>query len=225
MSGFDDILSVFEGETVPEYKPKEFKKATPGTELGILYSIVDCGTHAGTNTDGSPWQSRNLRFKFELPGQTDVYDGKESPLSVTDFNVKWEINTKRTLSANQAKGTSRPTLWGYAVALLGLTPERKDEFNLGAMVGKACQLVLVEDGDFVKVANAVPLMRGFTPPAMVNAPSVYSVPFHGFDSDAFAKLSRGEREKLTNSLEFAAWEADGHQSEARKIRESCKKQD
>ena len=213
-----DIFS----DPVPVRKGKNPK---PGTEVGVLYGIFDVGTKELKDKEtGEPYNVHNLQFFFELPGQTVKVDGVDKPMLQRDSFVKYELDTKRASSTNQKAGTTRPTLYGYAAALAGVTPKNAQDFRLKSMLGKACIISIVENGEYTNIADAKPLLRDQVAPKPFNPLVAYSIVADGFESEKFDSLPAGVRRSITESLEFAAF-AQGNQAAAAKIREACKKQD
>lgn len=224
MMTFDDILAAFEGDTAPVKERRQSAQAKPGTTLGILYSVVDCGTvnRQDMKDPTKSYDERNLRLSFELPMQTEMFDGVKKPLAHHEGFVRYQSTPGQLVKVNNKNGKSRPTLTGYAAAML---PELPPALNPAHLIGKACQLTISPDvkkdgTPTVYVSAATPVMEGIVVPAMFNKPFVYSVQYHGFESDEFNALPKFIRAGLTETVEFAQFKNENPQAAAAIVAEA-----
>jgi hypothetical protein len=224
MQTFDDILAAFESDTAPVKEKRQSVQAKPGTTLGILYSVVDCGTvkKQDQKDPSKSYDERNLRLSFELPMQIELFDGVKKPLSQHEGFVRYQSTPGQLMKVNNKTGKAKPTLTGYAAAML---PELPPALNPAQLIGKACQLTISPDvkkdgTPTVYVSAANPVMEGIVVPAMFNKPFVYSVQFHGFESDAFKALPRFLRKGLTETVEFAQFKDENQQAAAAIVAET-----
>lgn len=224
MSGFDDILSVFDGDTAPVKEKRSSVLPKTGATVGILYSVVDCGTvrRQDQKDPTKSYDERNLRLSFELPSQTELFDGVKKPLVQHEGFVRFQTTPGQLVKVNNKTGKSRPTLTGYAAALLGEVPQA---LNPAALIGKACLLTLSADAKkdgtpAVTVSAVTGVPEGLPVPAMFNKPFAYSVQFHGFDSPEFKSLPKFLRRSLTETIEFAQFKEQDAEAAAAIVAEA-----
>jgi hypothetical protein len=139
-----------------------------------------------------------VRISFELPyaKMTGEHDPKlkGKPYSV-HVHVKQSLHPKANL---------RKLLEGWR----GKKFDAKsiDEFKPEKLVGLACRLALVENGDFTNVDSIAPATKeeAKAMPKLFNKPIFFSLEEGEFDPDTFKLLHDKTREKISASPEFRA---------------------
>lgn len=188
----------------------EFENPEPGSHLGRCVWLIDLGTQKHSYQGHEPWESRDVKIMFELPGQKmqGLYNpeakGKPFAVSVT---VKQSMHPSAKLRK-------------YVVAWRGkdFGPGEVEKFDPKSLLGKVARLNLVEstDGKYVNIDS----MAKATPDEIkklgkqINPSLFFSLEEGEFDEKAFARLPEGLRKKIALSPEFRAIMGDtGAQSD------------
>lgn len=172
----------------PQKSASDYKQAPAGPHPAILYSLVDLGTQESSYQGQPSKPKRRIAMRFELHGEEcKMPDGR--PLS---------IGKSFTLSSH-SKGNLRPFMEAWRGK--AFTDEEFENFDLQNMLGKACILTLVEDGDFMAIQGISRLMTGMQAPVQVNKDVYFS--FDDFNESVFNGLSEKLKETIRKSPEYA----------------------
>lgn len=169
----------------------DFKRVPAGTHLAICNIVADLGVQPGSAMYPDP--KRKLYLRFEIPGERVEYekDGRMIDAPAT-------ISREFTASMNE-KATLRKFLEGWRGKKF--TDEEAAQFDVGAILGKACLLSVTETDKggetYSNVANASPLIKGMAPPPPENE----CILFTSESSQAtFDKLPKRVKEKVAAQL-------------------------
>lgn len=170
-------------------------KIPPGSHFGILYSIIDLGTHEEVFQGESKIQ-RKVRLAWELPDERAEFDGVEKPQV---------IGLEMTLSLHE-----KATLRKYVEAIIGksLDEDAAAKFDLETLLGSCSLLNVIEykrqDGAMgTKVKGCSALMKGMTARAAQNPATVYSIS-EGLNA-VFGDLPLWLQARIALSREFRNW--------------------
>ena len=156
-----------------QVKEKSGQQVTPGTHLAVCYRVVDLGTQP----DSGFGQKEKVVLFWELPHERMVFDGVEKPMGISKFYTK-SLSKKASLRKDLESWRGRP-----------FTSEELAGFDLAAILGKGCQLQVVDNGEGKsQIAAVVGVPKGTTVPPPVNPIMEYSVVTDGKDSPKFALL-------------------------------------
>ena len=190
-----------------EAPPSE--KAPSGNHIARCVSIIDLGTqhHNGFN-GGEPWTSRDVRIGFELPMEKMLGTYNEK-FAGKPFGVN--VTCKQSLFAT---AKLRKYIEGWRGKKL--TKEETAAFDCKKLLGVACRLSLIENGDFTNIDGISPLSKvagkAEVCPKAIN-PLVYFDLEH-FDQAVFDKLGKATQEKIAKSPEYAALTSGGGEAGA-----------
>lgn len=172
----------------PQKSGGDFKQPPAGPHPAILYSLVDLGTQESSYQGQPSKPKRRITMRFELHGDDcKMADGR--PLS---------IGKSFTLSSH-SKGNLRPFMESWRGK--AFTDDEFEAFDLQDMLGKACILTLVEDGDYMAIQGISRLMAGMAAPVQVNRDVYFSL--DEFDLTAFNQLSDKLKDVIRKSPEYA----------------------
>lgn len=168
-----------------------FEAAPAGAHAAILYKIVDIGTQKG-EYNGEETIRRQVIYTWELPHEL-MADGR--PFTVSKFYTK--------SLGDQANLTKDLTAW------LGSKPDPKT-FDDQALLGKACQVIVVANKDTgkVKVTNVAPLPKGLTVPDKTHN-DIVVFDLENFDQEVFDSLTKGIQGMIQKSPEYAEYISGG----------------
>ena len=170
-----------------------FKQLTPGMELAVVSSIIDCGTQ----TDEKYGDKHKMMITLTLPNQLQDPNekGEELPSTIS----KWF-----TVSLHE-KSKLRPFIEG----IMGVSiPE---DFDTSTLLGKNCQVHLVEhtkdNGDVVvRIATTSPLAAGM---ATVDNIEPFEFSFDSATQQLWEQLSERMQNNLRSTPEYGKWERNG----------------
>ncbi len=171
-----------------------FEKAPSGSHLARCYALIDLGTQVH-NFQGESRTQRDVRLSFELAhakmtGQHNP-ENKGRPFSV-HLTVKQSLHPMAKL---------RGLLEGWRGKKFD--PESLRAFEPRKLVGLACRLSLIENGEFTNIDGISPA----TPEEvkamgqMVNPPVFFALD-EDFKKDVYDKLHEKTREKIAQSPEY-----------------------
>lgn len=184
---------------------QQFENPPTGSHIARCYAVIDLGTQQHS-WQSETWGSRDVRISFEMP--LELMTGKYN-LEVKGKPFSVHLTVKQSL---HQKAKLRPLLEGWRGRKF--TKEELAGFDPRKLVGTACRIALVENGDYVNVSSVSPLGRGETCPPQVN-PSVYlSLNEREFEQAAFAALGEKTKEKIASSPEYAALFAEKSPNDA-----------
>ena len=173
------------------------KKLPPaGTHVARVIEIIYMGTNESpyTNADGSKKSLNEIRVKWELPNETVVFKEGDEP-------KPFVVTKKLTLSMFK-KSSLRPIVEG--IIGVSLKDEEADSFDVDNIIGKACLLSISieegENGKFVSINGASPLIRGMIAPPQFNPSKILS--FDKWDEDLFQAQPEFIRKKIETSREY-----------------------
>lgn len=130
-----------------------------GTHIGTCYRIVDLGTQP----DSGFGEKEKLVLFFELPHERITVDGQEMPMGISKFYTK-SLGKRSTLRKDLEAWRGRP-----------FTSEELARFDMAAILGKSCQLQVIDDEGKSKISAIVGLPKGTTAPPPFNPLVEYSV--------------------------------------------------
>jgi hypothetical protein len=181
----------------------QFENPPCGSHVARCIGVIDLGTQQHKGFQGQPdWASRDVRIIFELPltRMTGVYNpelkGKPFGCAMT---LKQSLHQSSKL---------RKMLRGWRGK--DFTKEEIAAFDLSHILGRACMLSLVENGDYVNIdtISALPLDQKTGKPTLVpkqiNPTTFFSLDPQEFDVKAFSGLSEKAQAKIKASPEYAA---------------------
>lgn len=131
----------------------------PGTHLAICYRICDIGTQP----DSGYGSKEKLVLFFETPHERIVVDGKELPMSISKFYTR-SLGKRSSLRKDLESWRGRP-----------FTKEELEGFDLSAILGKGCQLQVIDDEGKSKISAMVGLPKGTQIPPPQNPMMEWSV--------------------------------------------------
>lgn len=169
----------------------EYKRAPAGSHIAVCNIVADCGLQPGSQSFPAP--KRKIYIRFEIPAERVEYekDGKtiEGPLTIGSFY---------TASMNE-KSTLRKHLEGWRGRKF--TDEEAGQFDVAAILGKACMLSVVESEAggkmYSNISGIGSLPKGLGTPHAEN-----ELLYFDNDSDraAFEKLPKWLKEKIESQI-------------------------
>ena len=108
----------------------DFKQAPEGNHVARCVGIVDIGTHHG-EYQGAPTVRNQIIVRWELPYETDIFEGQEKPLIVSKFYTN-SLSEKANLRRDLESWRSR-----------SFTTEELMKFDLMAILDKPCAVSVV----------------------------------------------------------------------------------
>lgn len=178
----------------PKGGQSSFKEPEVGDHLGLLYRIIDLGTHHNQKYDT---HSRKVFLGWELPDQ--VYESEENGVKVSRPMVTGQYYT---LSYNEKANFRKIVETGLRRALT--RDELVSGIDLKTIIGQPFTISLQQnESGKVKVAavgGVVERMRSNLP-ALVNKPQLFSL----FDPDrsVFDSLPEGLQKMIKESPEYS----------------------
>ena|SRR5579875_897876 len=178
-----------------ETQGKEFKKVPPGAHFAICTMVVDCGLQEGFN--GKPqhkvylrWEVPDERVEYEKDGQ--LIEGPCSIGAMYTLSLSEKANLRKMLENWRGKA---------------FTPEELKGFDICAVLGKCCQIMVThaESGgkSYANVTGVMGLSKDQLARAKTARPEneclAYSIEEH--DQKVFEKLPNWLKEKIKNRLE------------------------
>lgn len=166
----------------------DFKQAPAGTHVARCYSIVDIGTQHGEYL-GEPVVKNQIIIRWELPFETDEFEGVQKPLIVSKFYTN-SLSDKANLRRDLENWRSR-----------SFTEDELKKFDLNTIIGAACIVSVVhnEKGK-AQVKSVSALTKGTTCPPMFNHPVVFWI--DEYDEKLFQTLPKGFQDLIVKSDEF-----------------------
>ncbi len=168
----------------------DFKQAAPGNHVARCYSIVDLGTQHG-EYQREPTIRNQVIIRWELPFETEEFDGAQKPLIVSKFytnSLSEKANLRKDLESWRAKA---------------FTAEELLKFDLMQILGKPCTVSVVhnEKGK-AKVVSVAAVPKGTTCPPQFNPSSSFWI--DEWDDSAFHALPEGFQKIIAESDEYKA---------------------
>lgn len=161
------------------------KQVPPGTHIAICFRIVYCGTQP----DSGFGPKKKLVVSWELPHERVMWEGKEMPMSATRF-YSMAMSKKANLRKDLCAWRGRD-----------FTPEELKHFELKAILGKGCQLV-VEQGETERsnVVGVVGLPKGIKTDNAINPLVEYNI--EDGKNEVFEKLPDWLKKMCSGCLEW-----------------------
>lgn len=169
----------------------DFKRLPAGSHVAVCNLIVDCGLQPGSPSFPTP--KRKVYIRFETPGETVEYEKNgekiEGPMTIGRFYTA-SMNEKATLRAHLESWRGR-----------SFSDAEASEFDVSAILGKACLLSVVESEHggktYTNITSIGSLPKGCPVPTAQN-PLLY----YGEDSPAadLVKLPQWLQDKVNNQL-------------------------
>lgn len=170
-----------------------FENPPAGAHLARCIGLIDIGTQPHSFNNQS-WTSRDVRIIWELPevlmDGTYISDLKGKPFKVqTVMKQSLHPSAKLRKMVESWKGKK-------------MTKDEVEKFDPKVMLGKACRLTLIENGDFVNVDGVSPLSKNDKCPKAINPLVFLSLESTEFDPKIYGALSEKLRQKIALSPEF-----------------------
>jgi len=172
-------------------KEKTGPQVPPGTHLAVCYRVVDLGTQPDTGFGSK----EKLCIFFELPHERiTIKDAaghdKEVPMGMSRFYSKTlgkRSNLRKDLEAWRGRA---------------FTKEELDGFDLSAILGKACQLQVADNGEGKsQIVAVVGVPKGTSVPPASNPIMEYSIS-EGKDSAKYKILPEWVRTMCDACIEW-----------------------
>ena len=169
---------------------EDFKRCPAGSHLAVCNMVADVGLQPGSRMYPNP--KHKIYVRFEVPSERVEYekDGKKVEGPIT-------IGTYYTASMSE-KATLRKHLEGWRSKKF--TDAEAEDFDVSAILGKACMLSVVEtesDGKtYSNIANIGAVPKGL-PPMQAENPLLY---YAADDEKQFDKLPEWLQKKIGEQL-------------------------
>lgn len=172
---------------------KKFEIPPEGTFVGVVYQVVDNGTHPKSgqyalDANGNQRFVRSLDICWEIP-EEKMSDGR--PFAVFR-NLPASLNEKSGL---------------YKLLKPWLGEKALEDFDTASLVGRGCLINIVHSKDkndpnktWANVGGVLPLPKGQQAPKPTN--EAFSFSIDEWDEELFAKLPQWKQDKIKDSLEF-----------------------
>lgn len=132
----------------------------PGTHVAVCFRIVDLGTQP----DSGFGEKKKVCIFFELPHERITIDGKEKPMGISRFYTA-SLSKKASLRKDLVSWRGRE-----------FTKEELEGFELKNILGKPCQISVVENESHKSVIDAVvAIPKGMQVPPAFNPLVEYSI--------------------------------------------------
>lgn len=174
----------------------EFKRAPAGSHIAVCNLVVDVGLQPGSGMYPEP--KHQVYIRFEIPAERVEYekDGKqlEGPITIGMFFTA-SMNEKANLRKNLESWRGR-----------AFTDEEAADFDVKAILGKACMLTVIENTKSGKTYSNIkgisPLPKGITAPTAENALLFYD----DSEPDGYDDLPKWLRDKIDGQISQKAQE-------------------
>lgn len=169
--------------------------APAGNHVARCIAVIDLGTHTENTTFGEK-TNRKLRFSWELPDETHVFDEKKGAQPFTVHkSYNFFVSEKASLRKDLESWRGRP-----------FTEDEISNFELADVVGATCMLNVVHttkgDKTYANIASITPLpksLKGSVPDA--SNPLVFYTITQGKDH-AFESLPPFLKEQIAKCHEW-----------------------
>lgn len=171
--------------------PSEFKRVPAGSHIAVCNLIADCGMQPGSALYPNP--KRKLYIRFEIPTERVEYekDGQtiEGPMTLGSFYTA-SMNEKATLRKHLESWRGR-----------SFTDEEAAQFDVSAILGKACMLSVVhsESGGktYANIASIGAMPKGVAIPKAENPLLYYD---ENSPAAALDKLPKWLQDKINGQI-------------------------
>lgn len=145
-------------------KEKVGQQVSAGTHIAVCYRIA----MVGTQPDSGFGEREKLIIFWEIPGETVEYEGKSRPMGISkiySLGTSGGMNKKSALRKDLAAWRGRD-----------FTKDELEGFELKAILGKACQVIVEhnEEGR-AKVTGVAGMPKGVPAPVCTNPQMEYSI--------------------------------------------------
>ncbi len=168
----------------------DFRQAPEGNHVARCIGIIDLGTQHGEYL-GEPTVRSQIIVRWELPFETEVFDGAEKPLLVSKFytnSLSEKANLRRDLESWRARA---------------FTADELKKFDLMGILGKPCTVSVVHnDKGKAKVVSVAAVPKGTTCPPAFNPITAFWI--DEWDDNAFSALPEGFQRIIAQSDEYKA---------------------
>jgi len=176
--------------------PRELIPA--GNYVAICYEMIQIGTVTET-INGDVKQLHKVRIGWEFPNDKKVFSEEkgEQPLVFSEeytLSMGEKSNLRRMLESWRGQGFS---------------PDEAKSFDITKLIGKSCMVNIIHvpkkndpSKSYAKISSVSKIPNGFTAPPQILPTSILS--YDAFDWDKFNALPDFIKDKMKNSLEFAA---------------------
>jgi hypothetical protein len=174
---------------------KDFKKVPPGAHFAICNMVVDCGMQEGFQKKAQ----RKIYLRWEVPDERVSYekDGQqhEGPCSIGRFytlSLSEKANLRKDLENWRGKSFTADELKG---------------FDIEALLGKPCQIMVTHDSDgtktYANVTGVMGVSRDQKERAKATKPEndLISFSLDNPDQRTFEKLPNWLKEKIDARIE------------------------
>lgn len=166
-------------------KEKTGPQVPPGTHIAVCFRIVDLGTQPDTGFG----EKEKIVVFWELPHERITLDGKEWPMGISKFYTK-SLSKRATLRKDLAAWRGRD-----------FTKEELEGFELKNILGKPCQVSVVENDNGKSAVDAVvAIPKGTQVPPAQNPIVEWSV-MDG-KNEVYKKLPEWVRQMADQCLEW-----------------------
>jgi len=168
----------------------EFRQAPAGTHVARCYSIIDLGTQHGEYL-GEPTAREQIIIRWELPFETEEFEGVQKPLIVSRFYTN-SLNEKATLRKDLENWRSR-----------SFTDDELKRFDLNSILGAPCVVsVVLNDKGKAKVTGVGALPKGTACPPLFNPKQTFWL--DEWNDGTFQLLPKGFQDLIAKSDEYKA---------------------
>ncbi len=168
----------------------DFKQAPEGNHVARCIGIVDIGTHHG-EYQGAPTVRNQIIVRWELPFETEEFDGQQKPLIVSKFytnSLSEKANLRKDLESWRAKAFTVPELMS---------------FDLMNILGAPCTVSVVHnEKKKAKVVGVAAVPKGTTCPPQFNPSSSFWI--DEWNDEAYRALPEGFQKLIAESDEYKA---------------------
>tara|TARA_R110000850_G_scaffold212205_1_gene337945 strand:+ start:66 stop:671 length:606 start_codon:yes stop_codon:yes gene_type:complete len=188
-------MSKFNSQNMPRKEGKEFKIVSADNHLARCYSLIDLGTQT-YEYKGEVKEQRKVRITWELPNETDIFDGEEKPMI---------IGNKYTWSFSE-KGNLRKMLESWRGQKF--TKDEVNEFDEEKILGVPCLINVIHaknsDGSrtYANIGSVSKVMKNMECPEQFNPSFCYSINDDGFEGEIWDALPEFMQNEIKESLEY-----------------------
>jgi len=166
----------------------DFKQAPAGTHVARCYSIVDIGTQKGEYL-GEPTSRNQIIVRWELPFETEEFEGVQKPLIVSRFYTN-SLGEKANLRKDLENWRSKP-----------FTESELKAFDLNSIIGAPCVVsVIHNEKGKAKVTGVGAIPKGTSCPPQFNNKVEFWI--DEYNEAVFQSLPKGFQELIVKSDEF-----------------------
>lgn len=171
---------------------RDFKQAPAGNHIARCIQIIDIGSQE-KEWQGKKYLAPQIIIRWELPFETDEFDGETKPLIVSRYYTN-SLSEKANLRADLESWRGRQ-----------FTVEELMKFDMEKILGQPCTVSIVHtDKGKAKVVGVAGVPKGSTCPPPFNTVSSFWLNPEDFDYAKFEALPAGFKKQVELSPEWAA---------------------